>query len=549
MGGLGIGKISQQGKLRVGFAVGQKVQFELAHQTGQGGRVGQQGRNHHQHPVLRRYAIGQRQAGQVLRLHGLADQAMQHRNHGFTGRPERQKCQQPQRRPGCAGQSVVRHKPTGQPEAAQRQHTQISRCHEALQAHAPRLQTLGHAQHLQQGHQPRSVQPVPRRLAGLVQQHRAACSRLWRRRIHQLQYRARDRQLGQPGAPPQPLDRVQADVLGVIAFRTKNCTVLQLAYQQTAARDQAAPVGIAQKSQRGDGIAHAQAVGGLRCVLLNLRRGGVRQYLGEQLVQFLQRGRRDAPRLGALRGQIGAQALQHLQGKNLPDAAPGHVVQQQRQPGLRLAADFQGIAPVIGMGIGGSGGRHALGQAAQVLDQHHAQGGGQSPQLAQRQLARVLVGAQKIAQQIFIKGAVGVRHKSPGHPVNARQTGQMGLHQHRQIPKIAPWQPVMDLLDLRHHHIKIVQQPFTCSADVVAGGIALGDSVIGLAQDADVVAQARKKRRHARMHTRMVCLRQTGTMLGKTRTAKNLRAYRRLYGTPRRVQQRCKTPIDRRSAP
>ena len=77
-------------------------------------------------------------------------------------------------------------------------------------------------------------------------------------------------------------------------------------------------------------------------------------------------------------------------------------------------------------------GGHALGQAAQVLDQHHAQGGGQRPHLAQVEFARLLVGAQELHQQVFIEGAVGVGHEGPGHAVDARQAGQRLVQQHRQ---------------------------------------------------------------------------------------------------------------------
>ena len=186
LGGRGVGKISQQGKLRLGLVIGQKVQFQLAHQIGQGGRVAQQRRNHHQHPVLRRYAIGQRQARQALRLHGLADQPVQHRNHRLTGRPQGQKSHQPQHLHGRSGQSVLRHKPSRQTDAAERQHTQINRCDEGLQARAPRPQPLWQSERLQQGHHTRPVQPVPRRLAGLLQQHLAAASRVRCRRLDQL---------------------------------------------------------------------------------------------------------------------------------------------------------------------------------------------------------------------------------------------------------------------------------------------------------------------------------------------------------------------------
>ena len=83
-------------------------------------------------------------------------------------------------------------------------------------------------------------------------------------------------------------------------------------------------------------------------------------------------------------------ALPHLRQKSTLQTANAHLLMQSVQ---RLIAQACARVPnrmgrlACGFALG-----NLVGHPAQVFDQHHTQGGGQCPQLAQRQLADVLVG-------------------------------------------------------------------------------------------------------------------------------------------------------------
>jgi hypothetical protein len=50
--------------------------------------------------------------------------------------------------------------------------------------------------------------------------------------------------------------------------------------------------------------------------------------------------------------------------------------------------------------------------------------GGQGPYFAQIEFAGFLVRHQKLDQQLFVEGAIGVGHKSPGDAINAGQASR-----------------------------------------------------------------------------------------------------------------------------
>ena len=136
----------------------------------------------------------------------------------------------------------------------------------------------------------------------------------------------------------------------------------------------------------------------------------------------------------------------------------------------------------------------AVGQAAQVLHQHHAQRGGQRPQLALAEFALVLVGVEETLQQRGVEGAVGVGHKGPGHAVNARQAHQGRVLQHRQAGVIARRQAFVNFSELVFDQVKVVQQPFGGRAELLAVVGLSGDVAKRGAQCADVALQTRVKR-------------------------------------------------------
>ena len=67
MGLAGVGEVAEQGELGVALAVGQVVALKLLRERPDAGQIAQHHRYHHQHPVLRRDAVGQRQPRRATR--------------------------------------------------------------------------------------------------------------------------------------------------------------------------------------------------------------------------------------------------------------------------------------------------------------------------------------------------------------------------------------------------------------------------------------------------------------------------------------------------
>jgi hypothetical protein len=325
-------------------------------------------------------------------------------------------------------------------------------------------------------------------------------------------------------APGQPLDAVQGLVAGGDMLGFEHRRGEHQLHQRARAGHDVGPVGVADGAQRRDRVAHAQVVGGLVGGLLGLHRGQVGQRVAQPFV---------VAGVGARSPVL--QALRHLGQKHPADTAL--VEQGEQLVERRHGGGFNLIGAQVGHLACRLVGGHALGQAAQVFDQHHAQGGGQRPHLAQVQFARLLVGAQKLHQQIFIERAVGVRHEGPGHAIDARQAGQRLFQQHRQGTKVAVRQALVNFLELRFDQVKVVEQPFGRRADVIAGRRLGSDVAVRLTQRADVASQAREKGRRARGGARRaVGFSEAAAVLCKALEPKNLGAYGRRNHTARTVQ-------------
>ena len=323
-----------------------------------------------------------------------------------------------------------------------------------------------------------------------------------------------------PAAPGQLLDRVQGLVAGDGLLGRKQRATQHHAHQRAAAGHQVGPIGVADRTQRAHGVAHAQVVGRLARGLLHQHCRQVRQ-LGLQPVALLGRGRQTGGGAKVL------QPLRHLGQEDPADSAPVQQRQQVRQ--RRHRPGFDVVATQVGHFARRLLNGHPLGQPAQVLDQHHPQCGGQCPDLAQAQFAGFLIGAEVGHQQLFTERTIGVGDKGPGHAVDPWQAGQRGIQQHRQGAKVAARQAVAHLFELGLDQVEVVEQPFGCRADVVAGGGLGADVAVGLAQRADVALQARKKRRGARsVAISAVGLAQAAAVLGEALRAKDLGPYRRL---------------------
>ena len=112
----GVGPIAEQGKLRMGFGVGQVVQVQTVHHAAYRSRVGEHGGDHHHHAVLGGYAAEQGQTRHVLRLDRFADQAVDDGDHRLrrgqkhqrhVKRPKPRHAAATETRPRCSQRGVV----------------------------------------------------------------------------------------------------------------------------------------------------------------------------------------------------------------------------------------------------------------------------------------------------------------------------------------------------------------------------------------------------------------------------------------------------------
>ena len=258
--------------------------------------------------------------------------------------------------------------------------------------------------------------------------------------------------------------------------------------------------------------------------MLNLRCGQVGQLAQQPLVVFAQAG-----------GVVVLQALRDLHQKHAADAA---AVQQREQfVELGVAEALDAVADEVGDFARGLVGGQAFGEAPQVLDQHDAQRGRQCPEFAQRQLAGLLVGGEKVREQVFVERAVGVRDEGPGHPIDTRQAGQRFVDQHRQVAEVTPRQAVVNLLELALDQVKVVEQPLGGRAHLVAGAGLRADVGLRLAQGADVVAEPREKRGAAAGgDVGAVRRAEAAAVLGETFRTEDFGAVRRFDGAAAAVE-------------
>ena len=97
---------------------------------------------------------------------------------------------------------------------------------------------------------------------------------------------------------------------------------------------------------------------------------------------------------------------------------------------------------------------------SEILHEHHAQGNGDRPELADRQWLHTLVSAHEAPQHFRIEPAVAVRNERPSEPVDARIPLEVPLRQLGQFSIIAGRQVVVDFAQLFVDDVIIVDQPF-----------------------------------------------------------------------------------------
>ena len=98
-------------------------------------------------------------------------------------------------------------------------------------------------------------------------------------------------------------------------------------------------------------------------------------------------------------------------------------------------------------------------EAAKVLHEHDAQRDRHGPQLADRERRHVLVGAHEATECVRVEAAVGERDVGPGHAVDAREAGELGLGQLRQRAVVAGREVLADLTDLLVDDVEVVDEP------------------------------------------------------------------------------------------
>ena len=141
-----------------------------------------------------------------------------------------------------------------------------------------------------------------------------------RRLRHQLEQRARHRDFTAPAAPGQALDGVQRLVARRGVFGREDRRGQHQLHQHAAVRDDVGPVGIADRAQRGDGVADAQVVGGLIDRLPGPNRGQIGQHPQQPLLVVRADGA--VPVL---------QALRHLCQEDMGNTAPREHGEQRNE--------------------------------------------------------------------------------------------------------------------------------------------------------------------------------------------------------------------------
>ena len=319
---------------------------------------------------------------------------------------------------------------------------------------------------------------------------------------------------------------MQCLVLRVAVFGPIRRRGFERAHQRAGIADQPPPRRIADRAQRLDRIADAEVVGRLLGVLLQPFGGNVGVGLAGPLVP-------------ARTWRLGRILLPLRQSKQecAAHAARAHRREQPVEIDGVVAIDMvrHAIRHFACRRVGGD----PFGEPAQVLDQDDPQRGRQRPEFAEGEIALLLIGHENGGEQVGIERAVVVGDERPGHAVNARQTRQMGIDQHRQVTKVAAGEPVVDLLQLRVQQMKVVQQPFACRRDAISGSRRARQIAVGLAQNLHVLMQTWKERGvGAGADARVVRLCQAGGVLPEALKAEDLGTDRRLQQAPRRIQQR-----------
>jgi hypothetical protein len=381
---VGVDPVAEQRELRKGFGVGQVVQVQPMHECGNGGRTGEQRGDHHQRACRLGQAIGHEKSGQVHGLGRLADQAVDQRDHRLRCREQHEHQGQ-----ACGGLVDPTHgriapaqqQPHHEPQRAGQQGAEIQRRSRQAKADLPAWwEQAPHTELVLKFNAPFPFEPEARQRRGTG----AVCHGLQQGLCYlRFEMRAERR---------QALDAMQRGVARGLVLGREDGRRQHHPHDPAGVSDDLGPVGRADQSQRGHRVAHAQVIGRLVGVDLGLQRRQIGRNLS-QPVAHLWQGRTWT------RGTWACQALRKM---HQEDAAHTALFGERKQ-GLQLLQRDLVDAPCTLCGEFARSllARNAIDQSAQVLHQHHAQGGGQRPQLALTEFAGLLVGVEKMLQQGF----------------------------------------------------------------------------------------------------------------------------------------------------
>ncbi|MCY1519163.1 hypothetical protein D9M68_539080 [compost metagenome] len=480
-----VGPVGQQCELRVRLAVGEPVQFEPVRELGVvRGRTQHRGHDDERAVPLGN-AVREIEAWQGLHAHRLRHDALRQCNQRFGQRPREQQ----QRRDGgpvTAMRQAVQHggqqqrgaegdgpHVDGQAPAAMAARGACVRGACGLARRCVRLQRRD-----QRG--PALAEEVVARGAiGAVGLRTGFVGRrAGRQRDHGLRHFA----LGPFGAACHLLHRMRDLLAREFALVRKARQFAQHAQRAAHRFDEVAPLDLADHAQGRDDVADREVGRGLRV----LRVADQRRAVGAVLFG-------PAHQRGHVVAVLDGQALPQLREVAVLQAvalqcAVEHVEVLHREVRRCVPGRVRDLARDLVLG-------NALGHAAQVFEQHHAQGGGQRPQLAEHEFVDVLIGVEEGREQRLVEHAVGVRHIGPRNAVHARQPRQRRRDELGQACVVAARHAVMDLLELRLDEVEVVEQPFGCRRHIAPAQRDQRDVVEGGAQRLEVLVDTRKEGR------------------------------------------------------
>ena len=185
-----------------------------------------------------------------------------------------------------------------------------------------------------------------------------------------------------------------------------------------------------------------------------------------------------------------AQALDEPHGKG--DRQVGGLDPLEGQGTGRLSTEpEQLVGEGVGVMAGGAALHDALGQAPEILHEHHPQGDRDRPEFADRQRLHALVGTYEAVERLGLEAAIRVRDEVPGESEHAwvalkrpfGELGQLAVEPGREI-----------FADLAHDvvdDVEVVDEPLRGGSDRALLTNHAGERSIALEQDAAALPQAR----------------------------------------------------------